>query len=272
MRGPGDKSIKYPNSDVRVYDEIGQKGEDILPFYRYIIIGEELYTVHGGFSTWTYEGLGIFSFANELWSRAQYYGGQRGTSQRDQLDFNDSVLLDDVFVDWHPVQHPLYGEVEVGGFKRKHGGKPPSFMLEEMLHRNAMFCVKHAEEIADIEAEPLTVEKLDNELWRVKASFRNKKLMPTRSAIAAEKKIGLPDQVSIHGENIEVLAGGRELDRWRPEMIEPVDSNPERLLLESGVPSRRRVTLVWIVRGHSGITVEYKAEKADDVSVMGTLE
>ena len=148
----------------------------------------------------------------------------------------------------------------------------PYFMIEEMLHRNAMFCVKHAEEIAELEAEPLVVEKLDDELWRVKASFRNKKLMPTRSAMAAQKKIGLPDRVSVYGENIEVLAGGREIDRWRPELVEPVDTNPEQLLLESGVPSRGRVTLVWLVRGHGEITIEYKAEKADDVTVTGRLE
>ena len=272
LRGPANKSIEYPNADIHVYDEIGKKGESIIPFYRYIVIWKDLYTVHGGFSTWTYEGLGIFSFANELWSRAQYYGGKNKADQRGQLDFNDLALLGDVFVDWHPVQHPLYGEIEVGGFKREHGGMPPSFMIEEMLHRNAMFCVKHAEEIAELEAEPLVVEKLDDELWRVKASFRNKKLMPTRSAMAAQKKIGLPDRVSVYGEDIEVLAGGREIDRWRPELVEPVDTNPEQLLLESGVPSRGRVTLVWLVRGHGEINIEYKAEKSEDVTVTGRLE
>jgi hypothetical protein len=144
--------------------------------------------------------------------------------------------------------------------------------MEETLHRNAMFCVNHLEEAADLEAEPLEIEKLADDMWRVKASFQNKQVIPTRSAMAAQKKIGLPDRVSIYGDDIEVLAGGRELDRWRPERVSPVDRSPERLLLESGVPSRGRVTLVWIVRGGGEVTVEYKAEKADDVTVTASLD
>lgn len=263
LRGPGSESVNYPDADIRVYDELGGQGESILPFYRYMILGKDLYTTHGSFM-WMYDGLGIFVFANELWPSSQHYDGERG-----QLEFNDQVLLGDVFVNWHPVQHPLYGEVEVGGFKREHGRVAPSFMIEEMLHRNAMFCLNHAEEIAEIEPEPLVIENLGDDLWRVKASFKNKKLMPTRSAMAAQKKIGLPDQVIIRGEGIEVLAGGRELDRWRPERLDPMERSPERVLLESGIPSRGYVAVTWIVRGNGEIKVEYKAEKADDVSITG---
>jgi len=270
LRGPGSKAVTYPRADIRIYDELAQKGESILPFYRYLVTAEDLYQVHGGFKGWIYEGLGVLSFTNELWSRSQYYGGKSGKG--DQLDFNDLVMLGNIYVDWHPIQHPLYGEVEIGGFRREHGRLAPSFMIEELLHRNAMFCVNHLEEAADLEAEPLEIEKLADDMWRIKASFRNKQVIPTRSAMAAQKKIGLPDRVSIHGDDIEVLAGGRELDRWRPERVSPVERSPERLLLESGVPSRGRVTLVWIVRGGGEVTVEYKAEKADDVTVVASLD
>ena len=50
-------------------------------------------------------------------------------NRRNQIDFSDLVLLGDIFVDWHPVQHPLYGEVAVGGFKREHGRVAPSLRM-----------------------------------------------------------------------------------------------------------------------------------------------
>ena len=77
LRGPGAESYgEYPADDVEVYDEIGKTGEQMLPFYRYMVIWKDLYTVHGGFVNWAYEGLGIFAFTNEMWNTPQYSGGR----------------------------------------------------------------------------------------------------------------------------------------------------------------------------------------------------
>ena len=74
LRGPGVEAYgAYPSADVRVYDEIGRDGELMLPFYRYMIIWKDLYSVFGGFVTWTYESLGIVSFTNELWTRRRSF-------------------------------------------------------------------------------------------------------------------------------------------------------------------------------------------------------
>ena len=73
-RGPGSQDMgEYPAEDVRVYDELAKTGERMLPFYRYIITWDGMYTIHGGFTDWTNDGLGIISFLNELWSRRQYF-------------------------------------------------------------------------------------------------------------------------------------------------------------------------------------------------------
>ncbi|TAH34858.1 MAG: peptidase M14 [Planctomycetota bacterium] len=279
LRGPGDQAFAYPGEDAAVYDAIGQEGELILPFYRYMIIWRDLYTVHGGFVNWTYEGLGIFSFTNELWASPQYYGGGRerpgpsdySDGQQNEFDFNDSVLLGQAFVDWHPARHPLYGEVEIGGFKREHGRVAPSFMIEEMLHRNAMFCVRHAEEIAELEALAPKVEPLEGGLHRVTVTLVNDKTMPTRSAMAGREHIGTPDSVSLEGPDLTVLAGGVQTDRWRPERLDWQERDPARLRLERGVPGHGSATVAWIVRGRGDFTVQYVADKADDVRVTGTL-
>ena len=270
LSGPGSKTVTYPAADVRVYDEVGRDGEKLLPFYRYLIIWKDLYTTHGAF-TWAYEGLGIFTYSNELWSGNQYYNSPDGANARQREDYADHLLLDDIRVAWESVRHPLYGDIEVGGFKREHGRVAPSFMIEEMLHRNAMFCVRHAEEIAEIQAEPLRVEAVGDDVWRVRAAFRNTQTMPTRSALSGDKAIGVPDRVSIRGAAVEVVAGGRVSDRWRDERIELTDDHPNPLRLEYGVPSRGRVEVAWIVKGSGDVTVSYEADKADGVEIGGTL-
>ncbi|MFQ5748680.1 MAG: hypothetical protein ACE5H3_04385, partial [Planctomycetota bacterium] len=147
----------------------------------------------------------------------------------------------------------------------------PSFMIEEMLHRNAMFCAGHAEGIADLEAEPLGIEDLGGGLWRVAWTVRNKKLLPTRSAMAAREKIGTPDRVILEGKDVEVLASGISRDRFRPNRVELQEGDPDRILLEEGIPSRGWVKVVWIVRGRGGFELRYQAEKADDLTVAATL-
>ncbi|HEX9794021.1 MAG TPA: M14 family metallopeptidase [Planctomycetota bacterium] len=275
LRGPGSSDVAaYPRADEAVYDEIGQEGEFMLPFYRYMVIWRDLYTVHGGFVNWTYEGLGIFSFTNELWAGAQLTGGAAAPDARrgsTQMQFNDSVLLGDAYSDWKPFEHPLYGSVEIGGFKRQAGRVAPSFMIEEMLHRNAMFCARHAEEIAELAFEEPVVERLGGDVWRVTATLRNSRTMPSRSALAAEKHIGMPDRLTLAGPGVKVLAGGLQRDRWRPERLELAEREPARLLLERGVPGHGRVTASWIVQGSGAFTLGYQAEKSADVTAAGKL-
>ncbi|MCP5021716.1 MAG: peptidase M14 [bacterium] len=278
LRGPGDESVKYPRADIRVYDALGEEGELILPFYRYMIIYKDLYNVHGGFVTWTYEALGILSFTNELWASPQYWGGTRentggGFSSRTQqaLEFNDSVMLGDIFVDWHSYDHPLYGAIEIGGFKHQHGRVAPSFMIEEMLHRNALFCARHAEEIADVRIEEPQVTDLGGGLFRITVDLVNDSVMPSRSALAAQNKIGIPDLVHLTGGEIQILVGGTLSDKFHPERMTPVVTKPMTVRLESGVPGQGRTTATWIVRGAGDFQVTYAAEKAADRKIKGSL-
>ena len=280
LRGPGADYVSYPRADIRTYDALGEEGELILPFYNYLIIYKDLYNVHGGFVNWTYEGLGIFSFTNELWASQQYWGKDRErsggwfTSNTTQsLEFNDSVNLGELYVDWHSFDHPLYGEIEIGGFKRQHGRVAPSFMIEEMIHRNAMFCARHAEEIASVSMEAPVVEDLGNGLFRITVDVVNSAVMPSRSAMAAQNEIGTPDRVVIQGKGLQVLVGGTlsSRNRYRPERLKAMVRNPATVLLEGGVPGQGRALVSWLVRGSGKFTVEYTAQKAENSAAEGEL-
>ncbi len=266
--GPGAEVFgSYPERDVRVYDELGKNGEKMLPFYRYMTIWKDLYTVYGGFVNWTYEGLGIISFTNELWASDQL--GAEARANRHFLD--DTLQMGEGHVPWHEVEHPQYGKVEIGGFKKDVGRVPPSFLIEEMVHRNALFCLHHAEAMPSVEIEVLPVTELGRGVAALDVVFRNTRAIPTRTARAAEKKIGAPDVFALTGQGFEVLAGGIRTDRFRPEVIELAEREPARLLSERGIGGRDEVRVRWIVRGKGRATIEYHGEKARDLSTFVDL-
>jgi zinc carboxypeptidase len=286
LRGPGAKEVgDYPGGDVAVYDVIGKRGESMLPFYRYMVIWKDLYTVHGGFVNWTYEGLGIFSFTNELWNGSQYQNkadedatarrreeggpgrlddaGRR--AQADRLKWDDLVELGARFVEWHPFHHPTYGDIEIGGWTKFSSRVPPTFMLEELCHRNAAFTLFHADQMPKPAIASVDVAKLDGGAYRVTATIANDRLIPTRSQMAAQKKIGTPDRLSIAGTGVEVLSGGVVEDRWF-HRVRPAEREPMTLRLDGGVPGNGAVIAEWIVRGAGSVEIAFEAEKGGKVS------
>ena len=155
--------------------------------------------------------------------------------------------------------------LEIGGFKKDVGRVPPSFLEEEMLHRNALFCVRHAEAMPRVVIREPVVSDLGGGVKAIDVIVANERVIPTRSAVARDKRIGAPDVITLAGAGLEVLAGGFREDRFRPEEIELAEREPARLLREAGLGAREEVRVRWIVRGSGAATIRYQAEKALDV-------
>jgi hypothetical protein len=276
LRGPGAEVWgEYEREDLRAFDELGRDGEKMLPFYRYMIIWRDLYTVWGGFVNWTYEGLGIFSFTNELWNGGQYFQNVAGAPTGDEADrwFNDKLMLGDTVVPWKPFNHPLYGEIEIGGDKKMTGRVPPSFMIEEMLHRNAAFCWYHADSMPKVELQAPKLEKLGGDVYTLEVVAANPKLIPTRSSLAAQKKMGRPDLLTVSGDDVTVLSASYVTDRFRKERDEMIeDKTPGQLRLEQGIGSRGELRIRFIVRGRGDAKVRYEAEKGGSAEVSARIE
>ena len=268
LRGPGGKEFgEYERRDLQAFNRLGEDGERMLPFYRYMVIWKDLYSVYGGFATWAYEALGIISFTNELWTNSRNFPDVEGrASQADRLFFDDNLLSGGGAIPWQPAVHPLYGEIEVGGFRKDVGRVPPSFLIEEMVHRNALFCIKHAEHMPQVEIDSIEVTKLGAGTLAVDVLFQNIRSIPTRTARSAKVKIGTPDIFAITGDDIEVLAGGTRTDRWRPERIELAEREPARLRSELGIAGLGSVRVRWFVRGSGEVSVSWSGQKAVDVS------
>jgi hypothetical protein len=111
------------------------------------------------------------------------------------------------------------------------------------------------------------VSDLGGGLKAIDVVFRNLHAIPTRTARAADKKIGTPDVFSCAGSGVTVVAGGFRTDRWRPERIELAERDPGRLLRERGIGSRGEVRVRWLVRGAGRVELRWSGEKARDVGI-----
>ena len=273
LRGPGTESYgEYPREDLEAFDALGRDGEKVLPFYGYMIIWKDLYSVYGGEATWAYEALGIIAFTNELWTSDRVHPEGKLTSSRaDRMWADDHLMRGAGFVDWHEVEHPDHGTVEVGGFRKDVGRVPPSFLLEEELHRNALFCILHAEAMPRVEVRRHAVSELPGGLVALDVTFANTRRIPTRTAQAANQGIGVPDRLTVEVDGGEVLAAGFLTDPQRPERLDLVESGaagPGVVLLEGGLKGEDERTLRWILTGGSAATVGWSGEKAADVTAI----
>lgn len=263
LRGPGSKNYgNYSTEDIKIYDHLGKKGERILPFYHYMIISEDLYTIYGGFITWAFEDLGIFSFTNELFSTAQYFNQEvKGDWQerfyredKDRMFFNDYLEFNSMFVPWKPYQHPVFGEIEIGGWKKFSHRIDPEFLLPELCHRNCAFTLFHADQMPLPEFVEIKIEKLKPELYRIQVGLTNKKMIPTISKQAQKFQLQRPDLLTIKGNRIKVISGGSVTDKWQGT-ISRVKALPERIILKEGLWFREIKRIEWIVSGSGRVSI-----------------
>jgi hypothetical protein len=268
----------FPRSDIQVYDEIGENGERILPWYNYIIIWQGLYTVHGGSIDWFSDGHGAVSYSNELWNGGKYFQSPLLTEQqnenprsnifgqRSRYFFDDFLEFGENFNDWEPFDHPEYGEVEMGGWGKFFGRINPRFMSLEAFHRNMAFTLYHADEMPIMAMGDTRVESMGGGLYKVQVDITNKKLIPTITARAMNNRVVRPDLLTVDG-NVEIVAAGWVADKNRPGKTQMVDQKDlNRIMIRSGHQGRTTKTMEYLVRGTGTMEITYSAVKGGTVS------
>jgi hypothetical protein len=264
LRGPGSKlQPDYPVADIRVYDLIGEEGEKLLPGYDYFVTWEDLYTVYGDTTDHFYNVHGAIALTNELYDdEAEDFDGDGEVSDEELMKFNDVLTLGRQFVEWHEVEHPQYGTVEVGGYRQDVGRIPEGWMLEEEIHRNNAFVLFHAHHLPKIGFGEPKVERLEGDLWRVEVPVVNERGIPTVTALAAKNKLHRPDVATVAGA--EVVSSGLVQNSWL-DRVEVQEHRPERLMVPGVDPFSTR-TLFFLLKGSGEITVTYDSLKG------GTIE
>jgi hypothetical protein len=285
LRGPSRKGLgEYPQGDVAVYDYIGKQAERITPGYKYMISWKDLYTTYGSSDEWMTQCIGAYTYVGEVFqSESETFktagektvrpteAGEEGPrgfmmgdmTDRERLKYSDNLTQSELYKPWKPFKHPTYGDIEIGGWVKMSSRLPAPFMLQDLVHRNAMAVLFSAKHTPEVGLEVTEVKKLGGDLFRVRARLANAKAMPTMSYLAQRTKIYPKDTLRVSGANAKVVAGGVLMDPYN-DLVSYKKFRPEVQFLF--VPGFGKTEYQFLVQGKGEVTVRYESRHA------GTLE
>lgn len=283
LRGPsiqGGGAEVYSRADETVLNEIGKTGEKMIAGYKLVTIWKDMYTVWGGELDWMYGAMGCYVYSNELWTPYLMFND---STNNDEYEFDRLLLFEDAFIPWKKAMHPVYGEIEIGGFSKNYGRLHPGFLLEADAHRNAAFCIYNAYQLPKLEISNLKVKNLSGGLKEVSVSIDNKRIIPTHSGTNLKYKIDPPDYVYLDGGT--VISGMIVTDADLNTAIEQ-KKNPQRMEIPNipgylnagggfgggfgrgGSSGNGKINIKWIVKGGSKFTVRVESVKGGRVSAQ----
>jgi len=263
LRGPGAKADPpYPPQDLKVYDLIGKEGEKLLPGYHYYISWKDLYTVHGATTDHFYGTMGVLAFTNEMYNPPADFDKNGEVTQEELMKFNDLLTLGRQFVSWHPYNHPQYGSIEIGGFKRDVGRVPEGWALEDETHRNNAFVLFNAYHLPHLSIGDAVVKKMGDRLWKIEVPVLNDRGIPSMTAVAVNNKLHRKDVATITGG--KVISSGIVNDQYL-DKIEVQTHRPDRLMVP-GVDGVSTRILFFLVQGDGDVTVTYDSLKGGKLS------
>lgn len=282
LRVPSEKSIRIPASDIAAYDVIGKKALKITPGYVYQP-SHDLYPTYGDSDSHLYFLYGIFSFVGELFQvetetfrenvnkpqTTSLEQGSRGSGDersRERLKFNDHVALGELYKDWKKIEHPVYGEIETGGWVKTSTRLPHPFMLPDLVHRNASVVLLAAENTPDISMEVFDKKEIGRNLYQVRIRLVNKNGLPSMTENAFAKKLYTPDILKVTGG--KVIAGGKITD-VRLNKVNYSEHKPGIQFLF--VPGYANVEYQFILEGKGEISVSYESRKAGNLKTSFIL-
>ncbi|WP_339611303.1 M14 family metallopeptidase [uncultured Planktosalinus sp.] len=259
LRGPGAEEDldTYNKEDIRIYDAIAKKGEEMIPGYRYLVVYKDLYSVFGGELDWFYGGRGIYTYTNELMVSYLYFHNNEGRgNQEEELKVDKYLTFGDAFVDWSEYSHPQFGTIEIGGFKKNFSRAHPGFLLEQDAHRNMAFTIYHAYHTPKLSMLEVEEKTIGNGLREITATIYNERLMPTHSSQDLKYNIERPDYVTLSGANV---VAGMVVENADFNIVKEQVHNPQKMEVEN-IPGMGTVKVRWIVSG--GGTYSIKVDSA----------
>jgi hypothetical protein len=260
LRGPGaeEDADTYNPEDVVIYDAIAKKGEEMIPGYKYLVVYKDLYSVFGGELDWFYGGRGIFTYSNELMVSYLYFHQKKDRGDKEEeLKVDRYLTFGDAFVDWKEFDHPQYGKIEIGGFKKNFGRAHPGFLLEQDAHRNMAFTIYHSYHTPKLSISDVKEEEIGGGLKQITATIYNERLMPTHSSQDLKYKIERPDYVTISGANV---VSGMVVENEDFNKVVEQTENPEKIQV-TNIPGMKSVKVRWLVSGSGNYQIKVDSAK-----------
>jgi murein tripeptide amidase MpaA len=275
----------FPAEDLWTYQKIGNKGTDVTGYPAISIYHDFRYhpnkIITGGFDTWLYDQMGMFSWTVEIWSPQrqagieeykfiEWYREHPLDDDLKMLRWSDEVLGGKGYVDWYPFDHPQLGPVELGGWNRLYAfSNPPPGFLEKEVAPFTDWLVWHLLISPRLELYEVSAKPLGDAAYHIRLVVHNTGWLPTYvTKKALEKKlvrgvvceIDLPEGVTLEtGKQREEL-GQLEGRAYKPATSEADDATDDRVKVE------------WVVRSAKGGTVKLTARHERAGVVVAQVE
>jgi len=278
LRVPAEKSTEIPRTDIAAYDVVGNEAIKITPGYVYMP-AYDLYPTYGDSDSHMFFIHGAYSFVGELFMRSAqetYKAKKKGETappkstrdeqNRERLKFNDNVALGELYKDWKPFTHPVYGEIEIGGWVKMSSRLPHPFMLPELVHRNASVVLLSAGHTPELSMEVFDVKEIGKNLSQVRVRIENEKGLSSMTAQAFKDKLYKQDVLKVTGG--KVVAGGK-LSDIRLNKVSYKENKPEVQFF--AMPGHSKVEYQFLIEGKGEITFSYESQKAKNVETSVKL-
>ncbi len=277
LRGPSRKGLgEFPPQDISVYDYIGNQAEKITPGYRYLIGWKDLYTTYGDSVEWLTQIMGAYGYVAEVFQgQSETFrepAGKpatapteaptgmallsEGITDRERIKFNDHLAQGELYKPWTPFKHPVYGDIEIGGWVKMSSRLSAPFMLKDLVHRNAMVVLFSAKHLPEVGLEVTDVKSVGRNLYRVRTRLVNPRAVPTMSYLAQKVNLYPKDILKITGAGAKVVAGGVLNDPYR-DLVTYKKHKPEIQFLV--VPGFGKIEHQFLVEGKGEIRVSYES-------------
>jgi len=209
--------------------QIGSKetGFPVVPVIELHLSGRRSRPLSGHFSDFGYFHLGLFVFEIELGTVVN----NAGFSTSDWLELESEEQLEEpirrlmkwwdeqdpqepLFEPWTPFDHPQLGRVEIGGFLYSRFDNPSLLELPKTLEGVYRFIVRHAQKHPQIVLEDVTVDAVDNCVYRIRVRVANRGELPTHISNRG-KSLSRPPTVQVEfypADGVELLSAAGHAD------------------------------------------------------------
>lgn len=171
--------------DMNVQAKIVNQGARILKNYRPVTSGGV-----GQAQASTYYMLGAYAYLIELWGSPAFHAdvNEDGrVSDEELLKWIDVELTGEGWVTPHKCHHPDYGEIWIGGTRKKHVYRtPPARYIEMEALKNAQFVMYCASQFPEVVIEDIEVHPKSQNLYLVEVKVENDRIYPTASQRAIQ--------------------------------------------------------------------------------------
>ena len=226
---PGTKHEKDGDpTDMKIYKTIGKMATKEMDYPCINIFDnfnkDQVFFPSGAFDDWCYQDQGIYAYTMELWDLKKHIGkpvdwfNKEEPTIEDMMDtYNKMIKFSeendlDAFKPWTKIDHPQFGEVEVGGFNHKFllQNCPCKFLKEE-VEKATKFSLRYLLALPKLNIEDTTVTKLATNIYKVEAVVANDGYMPTYLSNEA-KKLKKDESIKVTIENCKVLSKDKTIE------------------------------------------------------------